>query len=152
MVGAIVAVAGTLLGSVATFLFQRSVSERQERFARAERHRSERLAAYVEFATAATDLRRSAYDRWHRYQEEPDGEDFAVARGEYYRRYGDARNMQLRLRFLTNDDELVHLAHVAVERATEIKDADTEAERGKRGEAAKRAVDAFVSTASSRLS
>jgi hypothetical protein len=59
--------------------------------------------------------------------------------------------MQLRLRFLTNDDELVQSAHVAVERATEIKDADTEAERTKRGEAAKRALDAFVSTASTRL-
>jgi hypothetical protein len=136
-VSAVVAVAGTLLGSTATYLFQRSTAERQERVARTERYRSERLVVYTEFAAAVTDLRRAAYDRWHRYREEPEGTDFTVARDEYYRVYAEARNVQLKLRLLTGDQELVQLAHQAVERATEIKDADTEPERAKRGESAK---------------
>jgi hypothetical protein len=151
VVNAIVAVAGTLLGSTATYLFQRSSTDRHERVARAERYRSERLAVYTEFAAAVTDLRRAAYDRWHRYQDDPESEAFTGARDEYYRLYTEARNVQIKLELLTSDNELVELAHQAVERATEIKDADIEAERVKRGESAKETLNAFVTTASARL-
>jgi hypothetical protein len=151
VLSAVVAVAGTLLGSIATYVFQRSAAERQERAARAERHRAERLAVYTEFAAGATDLRRAAYDRWHRHQEEPEGKAFIAARDEYYRLYAEARNAQLKLRLLTGDRSLVQLAHDAVERATEIKDADTEPERAKRGERAKDALDAFVTAAAAQL-
>lgn len=151
VVNAIVAVAGTLLGSTATYLFQRNTAERNERVARAERYRSERLAVYTEFAAAVTDLRRAAYDRWHRYQEAPESNAFTAARDEYYRLYAEARNAQIKLELLTSDQELVQLAHQAVERATEIKDADVEAERARRGESAKETLHAFVTTASARL-
>jgi len=151
VLSAVVAVAGTLLGSIATYVFQRSFAERQERASRAERYRAERLAVYTEFAAAATDLRRAAYDRWHRYQEQPESDAFTAARDEYYRVYAEARNAQLKLRLLTGDQELVQLAHDAVERATEIKDAGTEPERAERGVRAKDALDAFVATASAQL-
>lgn len=151
-VSAIVAVAGTLLGSAATYLFQRNAADRQMRVARDERYRSERLAAYAEFATAVTDLRRAAYDRWHRYQEVSGGSSaFTAARDEYYKLYAVARNSQLKLRLLTGDRDLTELAHQAVERATEIKDADSEPERAKRGEYAKAALDDFVEAASGDL-
>jgi hypothetical protein len=151
MVSAIVAVAGTLLGSTATFLFQRNTADRQMRGTRDERYRSERLAAYAEFANAVTDLRRAAYDRWHRYQEEPSGNAFTAARDDYYKLYAEARNSQLKLRLLTGDQELTELAHQAVERATEIKDAESEPERAKRGDYAKVALDNFVKAASADL-
>jgi hypothetical protein len=150
-VGAIVAVAGTLLGSVATYLFQRNATDRQARVAREERHRTERVSAYVEFAAAATDLRRAAYDRWHRYQEEPAGNAFIVARDEYYRLYAEARNSQIKLKLLTGHQHLAELAYHAVEVATEIKDAASEPERVERGENAKMALDHFVEAASADL-
>ena len=151
MVSAVVAVAGTLLGSTATYLFQRNTTDRQERIARAERYRYERLAVYTEFAAAVTDLRRAAYDRWHRHQEEPQGSASTAARDEYYRLYTEARNAQIKLNLLTDDQKLVQLAQQAVERATEIKDANAEPERAERGDIAKQALDAFVTTASTRL-
>ena len=151
MVSAIVAVIGTLLGATATYVFQRIDADRKDRVLRIERFRQERLAVYAEFAGAVTDLRRAAYDRWHRYQEESNSPAFAAARDEYYRLYAVARNVQLKLRLLTDDTDLVRVAHEAVERATEIKDADTEPERQHRGEQAKQALDDFISAASGRL-
>jgi hypothetical protein len=151
VVSAIVAVAGTLLGATATYIFQRLDADRRDRNVRTERFRQERLMVYTEFAGAVTDLRRAAYDRWHRYQEEPDGPAFMAARDEYYKLYAMARNVQLKLRLLTEGADLVGLAHETVERATEIKDADTDHERGRRGERAKLALDEFISAASGRL-
>jgi membrane protein YqaA with SNARE-associated domain len=47
---ALIAVAGTLLGSVSTFVFQRAGADRAERAARFDQRRQERLAMYAEFA------------------------------------------------------------------------------------------------------
>jgi hypothetical protein len=73
---------------------------------------------YAEFAGAVTSLRASAYDRWHRYQ----------ARGAY-----------TKLRLLTYAAQVVELADVAIEQATQIEDAGTEQDRAARGEIAKAA-------------
>ena len=150
-VSAIVAVAGTLLGSSATYFFQRNATDRQTRAARDERHRSERLSAYAEFAGIATDLRRAAYDRWHRFQEEPTGNAFIAARDEYHRLYAEARNSQLKLRLLTRNRSLVELAYQATECANEIKDAASAPERVERGKIAEATLDNFVEAASADL-
>jgi hypothetical protein len=63
---AVVAVAGTLLGSTVTYVFQRLTVGRTERFARAERMRQEQIAAYSAFAGAAADLRRGLVTMWFR--------------------------------------------------------------------------------------
>jgi hypothetical protein len=148
---AIIAVAGTLLGATATYVFQRVDADRKDRSARTERLRQERLAVYIELAAAVTDLRRAAHDRWHRHDEDPDGAAFTAARDHYYKVYGMARNVQLKLRLLTDDTDLVEVAHQAFERATEIKDTDREQERKGKGEQAKHALDEFISAASRRL-
>jgi hypothetical protein len=126
---AIIAVVGTLLGATATYVFQRIDADRKDRIARSERLRQERLAVYTELAAAVTDLRRAAHDRWHRHQEDPDGAAFAAARDHYYKVYAVAQNVQLKLRLLTDDTDLVEVAQQAWERATEIRDADKEQER-----------------------
>src|SRR5690606_8709778 len=141
----------TLLGSVVTHVFQRRNSERAEQVARAERLRQERLAAYSEFAGAVMDLRRAAYDRWHRHQENPDGSASIAARDEYYRLYAVARNLQFRLRLLADDSDLVSFADNAVECTTEIVDAGNEDERAALGERARQALETFVSAAAARL-
>jgi len=43
---AVIAVAGTLLGSLVTYVFQQKGAERAERFAKAERRREEQLRSY----------------------------------------------------------------------------------------------------------
>jgi hypothetical protein len=151
VVSAVVAVIGTLLGATATYVFQRIDADHKDRSLRGERFRQERLAVYTEFAGAVTDLRLAAYDRWHRYQEDPNSTAYAAARDEYWKLYAVARNVQLKLRLLTDDTNLVRLVHEAVERASEIKDADAEPERQHRGEQAKRALDDFIWAASCRL-
>jgi hypothetical protein len=151
IVSAIIAVVGTLLGATATYVFQRIDADRKDRIARTERFRQERLAVYTELAAAVTDLRRAAHDRWHRHQEDPDGAAFTAARDHYYKVYAAARNVQLKLRMLTDDTDLVDVAHQAWERAADIKDADEEDERRRKGEQAKQALDAFILAASKRL-
>jgi hypothetical protein len=148
---AIIAVVGTLLGATATYVFQRIDADRKDRIARTERFRQERLAVYTELAAAVTDLRRAAHDRWHRHQQDPDGAVFAAARDHYYTVYAVAQNVQLKLRLLTDDTDLVEVAQQAWERATEIRDTDKEQERRWKGERAKQALDAFILAASKRL-
>jgi hypothetical protein len=151
MVSAIIAVIGTLLGATAAYLFQRIDANRRDIIARTERLRQERLAVYTELAATVTDLRRAAHDRWYRHQEDPQAPAFAAARDHYYKVYAVARNVQLKLRLLTDDTDLVDAARQAWESATEIKDTDTEHERRRKGEQAKQALDAFIVAASGRL-
>jgi hypothetical protein len=148
---AIIAVVGTLLGATATYIFQRVDADRKDRVARAERFRQERLGVYIEFAAAVTDVRRAAHDRWYRRQEDPDAAAFAAARDHYYKVYAAARNVQLKLRLLTDDTDLLDVAQQAWERVAEIKDRDTEQERKVKGEQAKQALDAFIVAAAGRL-
>ena len=58
---AAIAVAGTLLGSAVTYLFQQRVAQRAEAFSQSERLRQERLAAYSAFAEAIMVYRQSQY-------------------------------------------------------------------------------------------
>jgi membrane protein YqaA with SNARE-associated domain len=72
--GNVIAVAGTLLGSVAGYVFQRLNAGRTERFARDERLRQERMAAYSGYAGAVTDLRRAVVSLWFLLQRTDSGD------------------------------------------------------------------------------
>lgn len=61
----LIAVCGTLLGSVATYWIQRSTVRQQEGLARAERLRQERVEAFTEYGGALHNYRRARQDRWH---------------------------------------------------------------------------------------
>ena len=151
VLSSLIAVMGTLLGSVATYVFQRRGVEIAESRAQRELLRRERLGVFAEFAGAATDLRRAAYDHWHRERDSPGTDAFVSARDEYYKLYVAARNLELRLRLVTDDDELAGMAHEAVERATKIKDAGSEDDRAAAGNLAKDALDEYMRAASARL-
>ena len=62
----LVAVAGTLLGSLSTYLFQRRIAMHAEAVARNERLRQDRLAACGTFAAAITDVKRAVITAWSR--------------------------------------------------------------------------------------
>ncbi|HSV64416.1 MAG TPA: hypothetical protein VLJ59_00725 [Mycobacteriales bacterium] len=68
---AVLAVVGTLLGSIVASVFQQRGAERAERFARSERRRQEQLDIYSGFAGTAAQYRRVERDRWHRHREDP---------------------------------------------------------------------------------
>jgi hypothetical protein len=70
---------------LATFVFQRQMSDRTAAIAFAERMRQDRLAVYSAFAEASIQYRQSELDRWHRFNEDPDGEPYRTARAESYR-------------------------------------------------------------------
>ena len=57
VVTSLIAVAGTLMGSGLTYMFQRWNVGRAEEFARLDRLRQERMAAFSAFAGAVTDHR-----------------------------------------------------------------------------------------------
>lgn len=64
LLASVIAVVGTLLGSAVTYVFQRVNAGRVETFARDERLRQERIAAYSGFAEAITELRQGVISLW----------------------------------------------------------------------------------------
>jgi hypothetical protein len=62
----LIAVAGTLLGSLTTYLFQRQTARHTEATARAERLRQDRLVACGDFIAAVTEVKRAVITAWFR--------------------------------------------------------------------------------------
>ncbi|MFF4838378.1 hypothetical protein [Streptomyces sp. NPDC001315] len=74
----LVAVLGTIVGSVVTYIFQRKTAERSERFARDEWLLQQRMDTYSAFSEVLMDFRGAQYNRWYRLRDDPNGEDGAV--------------------------------------------------------------------------
>jgi membrane protein YqaA with SNARE-associated domain len=62
----LIAVAGTLLGSLTTYLFQRQTARHTEATARAERLRQDRRVACGDFIAAVTEVKRAVITAWFR--------------------------------------------------------------------------------------
>lgn len=107
----LIAVAGTLLGSLSTYLFQRRTAIHAERVAREERLRQDRLAACGSFAAAITEVKRAVITAWFR-KEEPDDE-WRAAMTEADRMGAAAEAAHLRLLLLT-DSAVLHRSADAV--------------------------------------
>jgi hypothetical protein len=120
-----VAVAGALLGSFATFLFQRRTADRAEAFMRRRLTREERLTAYSGFAEAVVAYRRAQYDLFHRRLEAQDSPEFASAKVESFHRRMVAQQALFRVQLVTEDPGLVRLAERALE-ATRMMDEATD--------------------------
>lgn len=107
--------AGTLLGSTITFMFQRANTARAERFARDERLRQDRIAAYSAFAQAITELRRGVITYWFRKQEDRDGLEARDARTEADRLGAAADHARFRVQLVAGDSDLASLADAPFE-------------------------------------
>ncbi|MET7789805.1 hypothetical protein ACWD9K_09240 [Streptomyces sp. 900116325] len=133
----LVAVAGTLLGSFATFLFQRRTADRAEAFLWRRLTREERLTAYSGFAEAVVAYRRAQYDPFHRILEDRDSPGLASARAESYQRRMIAQQALFRVQLVTDDPGLVQLAEGALEatrlmaEVTDRQSLETSVERAK---------------------
>jgi hypothetical protein len=120
IVTSVVAVLGTLLGSLATHYFQRRNRADAERFARNERLRQERVSAYTTFGGALVNLRRAQMDRWFAIHDERDGVDAEALRYETYRLRTNALEALFRVQLVTESKELLDLGQQAIERVDRL--------------------------------
>jgi hypothetical protein len=100
----LIAVAGTLLGSFSTYLFQRRTARHTELVARAERLRQDRLAACGAYAEAITDVKRAVISAWFRREERD--EQWRTAMTEADRLGAAAEGAMIRMLLLVDDHEL----------------------------------------------
>ncbi|MFI2487396.1 hypothetical protein ACH47X_10835 [Promicromonospora kroppenstedtii] len=114
IVTSVVAVVGTLLGSLATHYFQRRNRADAERFERGERLRQERVSAYTTFGGALVNLRRVQIDRWFAEHRERAGDPEAL-RYESYRMRTNALEALFRVQLVTESKELIELGQQAMD-------------------------------------
>ncbi|GHH77135.1 hypothetical protein GCM10017772_37370 [Promicromonospora soli] len=110
----VVAVVGTLLGSLATHYFQRRNRADAERFARNERLRQERVSAYTTFGGALVNLRRAHIDRWFAEHAQRGGDPESL-RYETYRLRTSALEALFRVQLVTESTELIALGQQAID-------------------------------------
>lgn len=115
IVTSVVAVVGTLLGSLATHYFQRRNRADAERFERNERLRQERVSAYTTYGGALVSLRRAQIDRWYAVHEERQSADPDAIRYETYRLRTNALEAMFRVQLVTESRELIELAQHAID-------------------------------------
>lgn len=149
----LIAVAGTLLGSTVTFLFQRSHASRAEAAARGERLREERMAAYSQFAGAITELRQGVISLWLHRRRQGDAEDaellasFAAAD----RLGAAADHARFRVQLLAGEGELVALADATFGPIASIRDANDRAELVEYEDSCQDKLNAFIAAAGSQI-
>src|SRR5262245_28934065 len=118
----VIAVAGTLLGSATTYLFQRRTAAHAEAVARHERVRQDRLVACGDFAAAVTEVKRAVITAWFRRNVKDD--EWRAAMTEADRTGAAAEGAQVRMLLLIEDDNGRRLAdelfsYIAVLRAAD---------------------------------
>jgi hypothetical protein len=114
IVTSVVAVVGTLLGSLATHYFQRRNWADAERFSRNERLRQERVSAYTAFGGALVNLRRAQIDRWFAEHAQRGGDPESL-RHETYRLRTSALEALFRVQLVTESKELIALGQQAID-------------------------------------
>lgn len=148
-IASVIAVFGTLLGSVITYTFQSRGAERAERFARSESLRQERLAAYSAFAGSLTELRRGLVSLWFRQQRDPGGsEAVGAALLEADRLGAAAEHARFRMQLLAADPGLVDLGDAAFATVGAIRRVADQRELAAQEQQVHEAVTAFISAAS----
>ncbi|WP_030268232.1 hypothetical protein [Streptomyces sp. NRRL B-24484] len=148
----LVAVLGTLVGSVTTHLFQRRAARQGETAARTERLRQERLAASSEFAAAANELKRGLITAWFRRRDEPrDEQAHRSAQTEADRLGALAETARFRLRLVTDDAEVCRLAGAVLDATAGLHRAADRREVVRMEREFEAAVDAFLAAAAGQV-
>lgn len=147
----LIAIAGTLLGVAASYVFQLRSARQARRFAREDRLWQERLTAYSAFAEAVTAFRKSQNDRWHQAQENPATSAALAARDESYHQRANATAALFRLRLVCTDESLRDAASLALRLTEELHEAADEADRTVQGRKARRALRDFVEAANTQM-
>jgi hypothetical protein len=122
----LIAVAGTLLGSFTTYLFQRRTALHAEAVARNERLRQDRLAACGAFAAAITEVKRAVITAWFRRNIQDD--EWRAAMTEADRVGATAEGAFVRMLLLTDDVDLRRLADAVSAQIAALRAATDKAE------------------------
>jgi hypothetical protein len=145
---ALIAVIGTLLGSIVTYQFQVRSSYRAEQVTFRQQLRSERMAIYSDFAGAITAYRRGEHDRWNRKNEDPGSPAYLEARMETYQLRSVALHSLFRVQLITDRETLLNQAWRTYHLTGNIHRAANAAEQKSFGDEARDALEHFISLAS----
>ena len=149
---ALFTILGGLIAAAVAFWSQQRSGTRAERLTQAERSRVERIQAYTAFSTAAMDVRRAQFDRWHqRDQGGRDSPQHVGAKAESYRRRSTAWESLYRVELVANDANIENLAQTALEGISKMHKAEDRADVDDRGERARLDVEGFVRGADRQL-
>jgi hypothetical protein len=151
MIASLIAVAGTLLGSATTYLFQRQTVERAERFARQERLRQERMAIYGAFAGAVTEHRRAVVNLWFRRGADREDPDYRAARNECDHLGAALDHARFQVQLIADDGSLMALANAAHKPTSAISSAADRAELMTCENQSRDAVSAFIAAAAAQV-
>ncbi len=145
-VAAIIAVAGTLLGSALTYIFQLRASQQAEASAFQRELRAERTSAYSAFLAAVTEWKNAQID-WYSHRNDSGGDIRQAARIESYRLKGVAQAALSRVQLVAGDRALVIAADQAFELTRPIHDAQNGDELQEKAGRAEQAVNSFIALA-----
>ncbi|MFI7703942.1 hypothetical protein [Nonomuraea sp. NPDC049480] len=118
---AVVAVAGTLLGSIVTHWLQRRMTDQMEMRSRDSNLRQERIEAYGAFAVASTTYRQARITRWYRAQDDAEGPTYHEARAESDRAQGAALHALFRAQIIAGDNDVTACAKSVLETIDEMR-------------------------------
>jgi hypothetical protein len=151
VLASVIAVTGTLLGSIITFVFQRRASERSEVVTRAERLRQERLATYSNYAGTITALKQAIIALWFLLQRDPDGSPTLAAFTECDRLGAAVESALFRVQLVAEDPALVALAVVPSDAIDPLRRSETRAELSEREAHCLDALNSFIAAASRQI-
>lgn len=150
-IAAVVAVIGTLLGSVLTYQFQQRASERTAALDARERSRQERLDAYAAFGGAAVRCRAASLDLYHRRTDGSDDQTVRLTQAEFFRARAELTDAELRVQLVSHHTELDPLMAEVIETSTRVRGARDLADRNERNDEAKAVLSRFVRAAASEI-
>lgn len=151
VLASLIAVAGTLLGSLVTFSVQRRTSARAEDFARSQQLRQERLTTYSAYAGAVTALKQATVALWFLRQEAADSAETRQAFMECDRLGAATENAQFQVRLLAQDSMLVALAVSAFDALGPMRSASTATELALHEQGLQDALNAFMAAATAQI-
>ncbi|MEV0600422.1 hypothetical protein AB0I82_14165 [Streptomyces sp. NPDC050315] len=132
--------AGTLIGSLLGYRFQKRLADR-----------SERRNAVLAFTGAANEFIRSQYDWWHRQHEEPGGPAHIAARTEAFRLRGLVCQAIHQIQLLVPDDSLHSQAERTLDTISALHRATDREELRAMSVDARADLNTFVAQASARI-
>lgn len=148
---AVIAVTGTLLGAILTYMFQRRANQQLAALGTRERARQERLDAYAAFGGSAVRFRVAGLDLWHRQDEGATDEAVRLAKANYYRLRAELVDAELRVQLVSPVASLHTLMSDVIATAHVVPEATSTEDRRVRSTAAKAALTRFVAAASAEL-
>ncbi|GAA3045810.1 hypothetical protein GCM10020229_66360 [Kitasatospora albolonga] len=147
----VIAVLGTLFGSLLTHLFQQRSARQAEWSARAERHRQERIEAFGAFAGVLVELRQALLHHWHCVHEGTDAAEEPTLRNRSFELRSRAQHALFQVQLTARTPEIAAVAASAFETVGRIDRATDLADVIARRDATRLLIDEFVATARQHL-